>query len=138
MAGIFGRNRPDFGFNQLAEASQDMGINGVRLGQDAQRFGEVADLAWVDDNDGEVGCRQGRDERHFQAACRFDDDVGEVLLLEHYDDLLVSFWRIGERPGALLVGEREVEGVFGDINAGRDGNEARSIPRAVLNEIFPY
>ena len=125
MSGIFGGNWPDFGFDHFPKASQDAGINGVRLGQDAQCFGEVANLPRVDDDDGEVRRSQGGDERYLQAARGFDDDIQECLLLEQYDDLAVSFRGIGERPGARFMGEREVEGVLGDINAGRGGNRIR-------------
>ena len=70
-----GRQRPDDGRNDLAETGQDRGIDGVGFGEDAERFGEVADLAGVDDDGRQRGGEQGADGCLLVVARRFEDDA---------------------------------------------------------------
>lgn len=83
-------------------------------------------LAGIHDDDGKLQGGQGGDQGRFVAAGSLDNDVGQLrLLLEELGDLLMPDRGIGKRLDVRLGGEGEVEGVFGDINAGRDDEWGR-------------
>lgn len=46
------------GANGLRDVRGHLGVERVRLGQVTDGLGEVADLAWADDSDGETGGRK--------------------------------------------------------------------------------
>jgi hypothetical protein len=60
--------------DRLAEAGQHLGIQGVGLGQPAQRLGKIAGLARVDHRRRPTGGDQRRNHRHLQVAGGFQDD----------------------------------------------------------------
>lgn len=64
------RRRP----HGLGEMRDHRGVDRVGLGQLADRFGELADLARVDDRHREAGLRQGHRDQAFVAAAGLHDD----------------------------------------------------------------
>src|SRR5256885_402583 len=70
-----GRQRPDPGDDDLPEVGQDGGIDPVRLGELADALGEIADLAGVDDDGGQVRREQGPDRGLLVRAGGLEDDA---------------------------------------------------------------
>ena len=104
----------------LAEAGQDQGVDAVGLGQNSQRFGEVAHLPRIDHGHAVAGFDQRRDQAPFVSARGFDHDAS-LRWLEATDR---SAKRI--RRDALATGRRcdcvgrapgHVQRLFGDINS---------------------
>lgn len=97
--------------------SENGGIEGIVFGEDAEGFGELTNLAWIDDDDREGGSGEFGGDETFVAAGSFEDNEAwsarEQLLNEDAEALRV----VGEgqaRGGTVLS---EIEFVFGDIDA---------------------
>ena len=73
------------GPHDLAVERQDAGIEGVGLGQQIHRAGEVADGPWIDQRDRQSRVEQRVQERSFIAAGGFDDDEFGLGILEPGD-----------------------------------------------------
>lgn len=71
-------------FHGLSEAGEDIGVDLVSFGEEPEGFGEVSDLARIDDDDRQAGGDESGDEESFVAPAGFDDDsldwqLGELL-----------------------------------------------------------
>lgn len=87
------------GFDDLGEAGEDKGVELVGLGEEAEGFGEVSDLARIDNDDGQAGGDERSDEESFVAPAGFDDDSLD--------------FQLGELLGERLTSLRSVRNAFG-------------------------
>jgi hypothetical protein len=108
--------RPD----DLGELGQDRRIEGVRLGQFPGRLGEVADLAGVDDHHGEPRGGQRAREGGFEPAGGLQDDQGGGQPAHPLHERGEAGLPIRDGPPVAARAQRDIEAVFGDINADED------------------
>ena len=92
------RQRRDTGPCPFAEGGEDPGVDRVGLGEAADAFGEVTDLARIDACDRHVLGRERRHDRHLVAAGRLDDH-----------DFCRQFFQLAGEPFAsgLVIGDRK-------------------------------
>ena len=96
---------------------EHLGIQRVRLGQDAAGAGKVAHLAWVDHHHGQPG--GGQDVRHrlFIAATGLQDEPAIRLPLHPLAQGGVTGGDIGHPPGRPGRMDGHIQVVPGDIDA---------------------
>ena len=114
-----GKGRTDGG-DDLAEVGKNGGVDAVGLGELPGALGEVADLAGVDDDGGQVGGEQGADCSLLVGAGRFEDDALRGEGSHPGDELFDAGRRVVEAlldSGGTGVG---VEVIFADIDADED------------------
>ncbi len=112
-----GGQRPNDGRNDLTEAGQDTGIDGVGFGQDAQSFREVADLPSVDHHGRQRSGEQGADGSFLIMSGRLEDDAFGTEGARPGDEFGDAGRVVGEAPplgGRKRVG---VEEILADIDA---------------------
>ncbi len=100
----------------LPEACQHDGVDPVGLGEDAERFGEVANLSGVDDRNLMARVDQFGDEGPLVTAGRFHDDQtlsGRRKLLSELPSALGIVSWLERRSLRQHV---HVEGPFGDVD----------------------
>lgn len=104
--------RPWPGFYYLCEASQDVCIDGVCLGQFADAFCEVTYLPGRSDYDVEFGFEQCGSDGTFIAAGRFEDNQADIVGPESLEQLFDTAGGIGQ--GQIDRGRRraDAEGIF--------------------------
>jgi len=112
------------GTDVLSEAGDHACVDPVSFGEDTEAFGEVSDLAGIDDGDqmsrgGEIG-----DEPLLIPACGFDDDQAGSRLGQELLQMLKALCVIGERVLRFLRKETQIERVFGDVDADKGSNRA--------------
>ncbi len=71
-------NRARLGSHDLGEMGQHRGVERVGFGELAGCAAEVANLAWIDDRDGDLCHDQRRDDRRLQPTCRLEHDERRV------------------------------------------------------------
>ena len=122
----------DAGLNALPETGQDERVETIGLGQDAERFGEVADLPRVDHGDLVTGFPERGDELAFVTAGCFNDNAclrGRRQLRQQFGQALAS---VGGREALGLVDlfPRDIERILGDVDSDPD-------ERAIHNGTIP-
>jgi hypothetical protein len=105
------------GLDGQGESGEDGGVESVGLGQDAEGFGEVADLSGVDDGDGVSGGDEFGDEGEVVGSGGFEDDETGLRCGELVLELVASFGVGGDAERGLGGKEMDIEVVFGDIDA---------------------
>ena len=105
------------GRGELSETRQQMGVDGVCFGQDAQALGEVADVAGIDQSHRHVGFQQGFEQRPFESSGGLDDDACRRDRAELLQKSLDAVGIVGLSPGGLGIGASDVEELFGNIDA---------------------
>jgi hypothetical protein len=88
---------------------KDACIEIVGLGELSDRFGEVADVAWVDHGDGDASLLQRTSERAFETAASFDDDQCHVQREELTDEFRQRLRGVRDTPGRTARGDRDIE-----------------------------
>ena len=111
----------------FGEQRQHLRVDGIGLGEAAERAGEVADLAWIDDDDGHVGGNEAGGDDAFEAAGGLEDDALEVEMAQALDESVDAGLIVCD--GESLVGRTQVdiEAVFRDIDTDGDGVTGRLI-----------
>lgn len=108
--------------SELPESCQQMSVDGVSLGQDAQAFGEVTHVAWIDQRHRQIRFQQSFEHGTFESSGGLDDDAGRLNVAEFFQQRLDACGIVGLSPGGLAVGASDVEELFGDVDAyGRHG-----------------
>jgi hypothetical protein len=104
------------GLDDLTEARQDARVEGIGLGEDTKTFGEIPNLAWIDERNGMAGLEHLGDGHAFESTGRFEDDDTRTGFGNFPDQLAETdvVIRHGKRFG--LETERDLERVFGDIH----------------------
>ena len=102
---------------QLGEACQNLRVDSVGFGKNAQAFGQVADLAGIDQSQRQIGVEQCGQELALDAAGGFDDDAGGSQIAEFSGQLLDACGIVGSSPDRGVVGASDVEKIFGDVDA---------------------
>jgi hypothetical protein len=118
--GFLGRQRPDGGGDDLAEMGQEGGVDGVGLGELSGAFGEVADLAGVDDDGGQAGGEQGADGGLLIRAGRLEDDPFGREGTHPGDELVDAGGRVVEAFGDGGGSDVGVEEIFADVDADQE------------------
>lgn len=112
------------GADVLSEAGDDAGVDAVGFGEDAEAFGEVADLARVDDGDPMSRGDEIGDEALLIPAGGFDDDQTGSRLWQELMQLIQPLRVIVEGVLRFLWKETQIERVFGDVDAHKGSNRA--------------
>lgn len=100
-----------------SEAGDDLGIQTVGFGANAQGLGKVADLPGIDDRDGLSRSDKFASESPFVATTGFHDDETSSWSRQLLDELCSSLRGIGESEGFLLGQEMDIEEILGNIDA---------------------
>ena len=103
--------------NGGAEADEHTCIDGVGLGEDAGGPGEVADLAGVDAEGGEVAVGQVAENGVLVAAGGLEQDALVAAPGEGPRELAVPFGLVDEAHNGLLEPEGDVQRGLGDVDA---------------------
>ena len=100
----------------LGKALDELGIEGVVLGDDGFGESEVADLSGMGHGEGQSGVLQGQAQAQVIRPGRFADHMaGLGQLLDPGDELAMAFLGIGKLPTVALAGDNQ--GILGDINS---------------------
>jgi hypothetical protein len=109
------------GVHHFGEAGEELGVEGVGLGQLADGAGEVAHLARVDHRHSEARGRQRGGHRQLPPAGRLQDDEGGALRPQPCDERGDALLVVGDNP-LLRAGARgDIQLGLGDIDAPIDG-----------------
>jgi len=111
------RQRADDRGDDLTEAGQDGGIDGVGFGQDAECLGEVANLPSIDHDGGQRGSEQGTDSGLLIVARRLEDDAVGAESLRHFYEFGDPGRIVGEAAFVARWQGVEVEVVLANIDA---------------------
>ncbi len=110
-------HRLRLGPDGIGEMGDDAGIDGVGLGEPADRAGEFAHLTWVDDGDRQAGLGQRRGDDALIAAARLHGDELRPQRLQAARQVgqAVGVGRADE-PGAVRA-NMHVDPALGDVDA---------------------
>ena len=117
--GLGVRQRAQRGIDAGAEAHQDRGVDGIGLGQDAERSCKVAHLAWIHDHDRQSGGGHGRHGGPLVSAGGLENNQARGNALEPRDQRRVALGIVvklrGGRGGSRLAGH--IQTGLADIDA---------------------
>ena len=101
--GLLRERRRRFGLDvvEVDELSDDSGVDAVRLGQDAGGAGVVANVAGVEDDEGELGLSERVGEGTFVAAGGLEGDEAGVSVATVLDEGSEAVRGGLESPGAF-------------------------------------
>ena len=105
------------GLDDFAEVGEDVGVDGVGLGEAAQAAGEIADLARIGDHDVVAGLDEFGGERFFVAAGGFEHNQGDVEVWQAVQEIPVAL--TGVEIAAVEVGGpgRDLKRFLCDVDA---------------------
>ena len=104
------------GHNDLTEASQDARVEGVGLGENSDAFGEIPDLAWIDERHGMSGLKEFGDRHAFETAGGFEDDDTGSRFGKLLEQLAETDAIIGDGESLGLGTECDLEEIFGNVH----------------------
>lgn len=110
------RNR-DSRLHALGKQSNDTSINGVGFRELSRGLREVTNLSWIDDGDFEVPAAECLGERSFESPRRFHTNSFGATFFEKFQKLTMSQWIIGDGDKFFIGRDKDIEFVFGDIDA---------------------
>ena len=105
------------GLDDLGEASEDCGVDGVGFGPFTEASCEVTNLAWRGNDDFKVCPKQLGDDGTLITAGCFEDDQCNVVRLKGLDELVCARRRVGQRNVDRGGARRDVKCVFGNVDA---------------------
>lgn len=112
FAGEFSYRR----LNGMSEVGEDLSVDAIGLGEFAGGFGEVADLAGINYDDGQFGGGQGSDRQPFIAAGGLQDDSLDRQALDAVEQRLNPLEIVGV-PLSRTFPLRDIEPIFGNIDS---------------------
>jgi hypothetical protein len=107
------------------ELDEHASVDRVVLGEDAQAQREVANVAGIDDGDGQRGVEQRVDQPPLDAAGGLDDDQRGPQRPEQLDDLRDAPVIVGDGEDLAGIGSCQVELVACDVDSDEHGGTRR-------------
>jgi hypothetical protein len=107
------RNR-DSRLHPLGKQSNDTRIYGVGFRELSRGLRKVANLSWIDF---EVPAAECLGERSFESPRRFHTNSFGATFFEKFQKLTMSQWIIGDGDKFFIGRDKDIEFVFGDIDA---------------------
>jgi len=123
---FLGRQRPHHRGDDLAEMSENAGIDGVGFGELSGPLGEVPDLPGVDHHGGQVGCEQSADRGLLIRAGRLKDDPLGRQGSKPGDELFDARGCVVEALWETAGSRMGVEKIPADIDADQDSVHERT------------
>lgn len=105
------------GLHMLAKSSDDLGINAIGLGQDAEGLREVPNLSRVDDGHEVAGIEEFGDEAAVVTSSRFNHDQTSPRLRQLTVKLLQAGSIVANREGFTVGQDAGFERALGNINS---------------------
>ena len=111
----------------LGKEGDHFGVDGVGLGELAERAGEVSDLARIDDGERQAGAGESGGDRGLEAASGFQHDQRHVERRKTFDETFQSFAVTRDGKGLVRRAQMHIETILGHINTDADCDAARLV-----------
>jgi len=102
--------------DDFPEACEDSRIDGIGLGEDAERFGEISGLAWIDESHQMACLEQFPDDQAFETTRGFEHDDASPRRRQLLEDFQDAWAVILDRTGFGVGPESELERSFSNID----------------------
>src|SRR5512143_201235 len=119
QANLIGQ-RPDCGTYSFSEAGQYPGIDGIGLGQLSGGFGEVSNLARVNNHHRQFRTGQSTSDLAFDSAGGFQHDQGRLHLSQPFDQHLDTRFIVGKRVALSQRPHSHIQTRLGHVNTNKD------------------